>query len=178
MDHIKSLKLPKNYIIGLRSSSLANSTASSSESGLTELREIPQNFFGFSLRLVAVNFQPMWLSQLRHWAIVHAYLEICSHVVKLNISPFTIILPWKPTEFSGRGAHQRERLGLGQGQRLMHVTSGVDVGRLRTLLGHGEHVVLPSDRLAAPLAAQNLTLKNLENSISATKPGKRTRALV
>lgn len=36
----------------------------------------PQNFWGDMSFLVAVNFHPIWLAQILHWAIVQAYLRI------------------------------------------------------------------------------------------------------
>lgn len=43
-------------------------------------RVSPQNLGGHSSFLVAVNFQPMWLPQIRHWAMVQAYPgnQLCS----------------------------------------------------------------------------------------------------
>lgn len=51
--------------------------ASSSASGIRGRRADrvrPQNFWGDISFLVAVNFHPMWFPQIRHWAMVQAYL--------------------------------------------------------------------------------------------------------
>lgn len=56
---------------------------SSSASGIRGRRADrvnPQNFWGDISFLVAVNFQPIWLPQILHWAIVQAYPgnQLCS----------------------------------------------------------------------------------------------------
>lgn len=54
------------------------SESSASPSGMrgsSAERVSPQNLGGDSSFLVAVNFQPMWLPQILHWAMVQAYLQ-------------------------------------------------------------------------------------------------------
>lgn len=65
------------------SSGERRSESSSSPSGMrgsSAERVSPQNRGGDSSFLVAVNFQPMWLPQIRHWAMVQAYPgnQLCS----------------------------------------------------------------------------------------------------
>lgn len=53
--------------------------ASSSGSGIVGSsadRVSPQNFCGDMSFLVAVNFHPMWLAQILHWATVQANLRV------------------------------------------------------------------------------------------------------
>lgn len=40
----------------------------------------PENFWGAMSFLVSVNFHPMWLAQILHWATVHTYPgnQLCS----------------------------------------------------------------------------------------------------
>jgi hypothetical protein len=66
-EHIpQSVQTSKNF--GSKSSSVTSFVT-------TDLRHSPQNFWGFKIFSVAVNFHPRCLWQYRHPAIVHAYLQ-------------------------------------------------------------------------------------------------------
>lgn len=60
------------YIIGLQASVFPSSLC---KPGCNDDRHNPQNFSGRIFLFVAVNFQPMWLLQCAHSAIVQAYLK-------------------------------------------------------------------------------------------------------